>query len=190
MVQGFPKRWLHPQSVPRGFLRLYILTLLDRGSETGYSIIQTIDTKTEGAWKPGPGTIYPLMKSLVSDGLAKVSHETKGSKTKAYQITNKGHRELDKMRGIMTGMGGRERILGRLFSDLIPASSFVPTMVTRFREGMELFRKKISEIPEPEKDLYMKDLRLHLDSQIQWIDSQLSAKLAGPERIPAKKRSG
>jgi DNA-binding PadR family transcriptional regulator len=188
MVHGFPKRWLHPQSVPRGFLRLYILTLLDRGPETGYSIIQTIDAKTEGAWKPGPGTIYPLMKSLVSDGLAKVSHDTKGSKTKSYDLTSKGHRELEKMRGVMTGMGGRERILGRLFSDIIPASSFVPAMSTRFKEGMELFRKKISEVPEPERDLYLKDLRLHLESQIQWIDLQLDAKLPGP-RSPPKKRS-
>ncbi|HKT22866.1 MAG TPA: PadR family transcriptional regulator, partial [Nitrososphaerales archaeon] len=66
MARAPTKRWLHPQAVPRGFLRLYTLAQLSRGPETGYSIMQKIDERTDGAWKPGPGTMYPLLKSMVS----------------------------------------------------------------------------------------------------------------------------
>ncbi|MDG6938393.1 MAG: PadR family transcriptional regulator, partial [Nitrososphaerota archaeon] len=73
MARPLSKRWLNPQAVPRGFLRLYIMTLLSRGPETGYSIIQKIDERTEGAWRPGPGTMYPTLKGLVSDGLVRAA---------------------------------------------------------------------------------------------------------------------
>ena len=46
-MSSFPKRWLHPQAVPRGFLRLYILTMLSKGPEAGYSIMQRIDERTD-----------------------------------------------------------------------------------------------------------------------------------------------
>ena len=184
MKDRFSRRWLRPQSVPRGFLRLYILMLLDRGDETGYSIMQTIDLRTDGAWKPGPGTMYPLLKGLESDGLVRAPPRARGSRAKSYEITSKGRRELEKMREGIAGMGKKERVIGRLFSDLLPASAFVPAMVNRFKEGSELFRKKISEIPQPDRDMYMKDLRLHMESQVEWIDSKLSPRRAEARSKP------
>jgi DNA-binding PadR family transcriptional regulator len=172
-MPGFPKRWLHPQAVPRGFLRLYILTVLSKGPETGYSIIRKIDERTDGAWRPGPGTMYPLLKGLVADGLAKAPTGVSAAGTRSYAITSRGRQELSKMRESLASMGRKERVIGRLFSDLLPAASFVPAMVNRYKEGIELFRQKVSEVPQPERDAYMKDMRLFMESQIAWIDAQV-----------------
>ena len=68
-MESGAKKWIHPQAVPRGILRLYILSMLSKREETGYSIMRTIEDKTEGAWRPGPGTVYPLLRSLLKEGL-------------------------------------------------------------------------------------------------------------------------
>lgn len=167
-----PRKWLHPQAVPRGFLRLYILTLLSRGPETGYSIMQKIDERTEGAWRPGPGTMYPLLKGLVTDGLAKAAAQGR-STSKTYLITPRGEKELEALREHMRGVGRKERVVARLFSDMVPAAVFVPAMVNRYKEGVELFRAKISEIPQPDRDVYLKEVRLSLEGQLDWIDRSL-----------------
>jgi DNA-binding PadR family transcriptional regulator len=165
-----PKRWLHPQAVPRGFLRLYILTRLSHGPETGYSIMQRIDETTEGAWRPGPGTMYPMLKGLVADGLVKVSGR-QGHKT--YTITDKGRRALALMRDGMATMGRKERVLSRLFSDILSPTEMVQIMVGRYREGNELFRKVVQEVPRPERDAHLRDMKLLMEAQTRWIDLQL-----------------
>jgi DNA-binding PadR family transcriptional regulator len=117
--------------------------------------------------------MYPLLKNLVSEGLAKPSGEGGKGSTKTYLLTQKGRRELDQMRHLMAGKGRRVEVMGKLFADLVPGKVFVPMMVNRYRDGAEVLRQKFSEIPEPEKNLILRDLRLVLESQIQWIDSQI-----------------
>ena len=174
MPPPFSRRWLHPQTVPRGFLRLYILTYLSRGPETGYSIMQRIEERTEGAWRPGPGTMYPLLKSLVSEGLARSSGSGDRPGTKTYTLTQRGKRDLAEMRRHLSGMGRKEPVMGRLFADLLPGSIYVPMVVRRYRDGSNTFREKVEEIPQPERDDMLKELKLFMEGQIQWIDSQLA----------------
>jgi DNA-binding PadR family transcriptional regulator len=175
MVPPSAKRWLHPQTVPRGFLRMYILTVLSRGSETGYSLMQKIEEKTDGAWRPGPGTMYPLLKSLVTDGLARPTGEGGKGRTKSYTLTPKGRRSLEQARRDFGGMGRKEPVMARLFSDLLPGEVMVRMMVNRYRDGAGVFREKLSQIPQPEKDSLLKELRLVMESQLAWIDSELAS---------------
>ncbi len=183
MVRHLSKRWLNPQAVPRGFLRLYTLTLLSRGPETGYSIIQKIDERTDGAWRPGPGTMYPTLKGLVSDGLVRVAPGNMISGAKAYMMTAEGHRTLREMRERIAGLGRKERVIARLFSDILPPTVFVPLVLNRYREGAQQLREKLSEIPLPERVAYLKELRLFMETQIGWVDSQLPMQRAAVRGI-------
>src|ERR1022692_409019 len=115
------KKWIHPQAVPRGILRLYILSMLSKHSETGYSIMRTIDDKTEGAWRPGPGTVYPLLRSLLKESLLEKVDSVEAGTTVKYSVTKKGKRELEEMQRSLTSAGKRERVMVRLFADLLPA---------------------------------------------------------------------
>ena len=71
-------------SIPRGFSRHYILTLLKEKPMTGKEIIDKAVAQTEGRWKPSPGLIYPLLGRLLDDGL--VVEDSDGR----YSITKKG----------------------------------------------------------------------------------------------------
>jgi DNA-binding PadR family transcriptional regulator len=150
--------------------------------------MRMIDERTDGAWRPGPGTIYPLMKGLVHDRLAKVVSGKEGGGTKAYLVTPKGHQLLEEMQESLASMGRRERVLGRLFFDLLPAGVFIPVMINRYKEGVELFRQKISEIPQPERDGYLKDIKLFLESQLAWISERLEKEKVIPRSRPKVER--
>ena len=164
---------------------MYILTQLSHRPQSGYSIIQRIDERTEGAWKPGAGTMYPLLKGLLKEGLLKVSAPGSRGASKTYALTSKGRRELNKTRRLIAGAGRKEPVMGRLFSDLLPGSVYVPVMVRRLRDGADVFKQKVGEVPEEERTPLLRELRLVLESQLDWIDSQL-ALLSPRERRAAK----
>jgi DNA-binding PadR family transcriptional regulator len=83
-------------TVPKGFLRYYILKLLAEKPMSGSEITQEIDIRTEGLWKPSAGSIYPLLSLLKKKMYIQ---EIKKSELglKRYMLTEKGRFLLDEM---------------------------------------------------------------------------------------------
>lgn len=152
---------------------MYILTALARGPENGYSIIQMIEERTDGAWRPGPGTMYPLLKSLTREGLLKPVRGKDGG-GKAYAITPKGRRALENMRRTITGFGRKEGVMGRLISDLLPADMFVNFVLMRIREGNTVFREKVAELKTTERLTVLKEYVSLLEDQKRWAEVELA----------------
>lgn len=71
----------------RGDVRTAILLALAEESMHGYQIIQAIEARTKGAWKPSPGSVYPTLQLLADEGL--VSSEQVGER-KVYSLTEAG----------------------------------------------------------------------------------------------------
>lgn len=53
----------------RGDVRTAVLALLAEGPRHGYQMIQEISERSGGAWKPSPGSIYPVLSALQDEGL-------------------------------------------------------------------------------------------------------------------------
>ena len=176
MAASEGKRWIHPQAVPRGILRLYVLSMLSQHAETGYSIMGTIEDKTEGAWRPGPGTVYPLLRSLVKEGLLEKAGSEEVGATVKYSVTKKGKQELEEMQRTLASAGKRERVMIRLFADLLPAEVWASAFVHRGREIFDVFQEKISQIPQPQREAMLKEAKLMLETNMSWVNSQLQAK--------------
>jgi DNA-binding PadR family transcriptional regulator len=73
--------------VGRGDVRAAILSLLAEQPMHGYQIIQQIEERSGGAWKPSPGSVYPSLQLLTDEGLIEVE-ESSGRKT--YSLTDEG----------------------------------------------------------------------------------------------------
>jgi len=73
----------------RGILTIYLLHSLKRKPKSGYELISEIKEKTEGAWVPSKGTIYPLLKQLEKGELIKVKTKDKRAKN-IFEITPEG----------------------------------------------------------------------------------------------------
>lgn len=84
------RRWLrHTASVPKGFLRFYVLKLLKDKPMSGSEIMEEVEKQTGGQWKPSPGSVYPLLTWLRENSYAKeLPREVTG--IKRYMLTEKG----------------------------------------------------------------------------------------------------
>lgn len=77
------------QSVPRGFLKLLLARLLSKRELTGSQIMEILEERSQGKWRPSPGSIYPLLSSLEEHGLIETV-KIEG-RSKIYALTEKGH---------------------------------------------------------------------------------------------------
>lgn len=71
----------------RGDIRTAILVALAEEPMHGYQIIQSIEARSGGSWKPSPGSIYPTLQLLADEGL--VTAEQVGER-KVYSLTKTG----------------------------------------------------------------------------------------------------
>ena len=71
----------------RGDVRAAILSVLAKDPSTGYGIMRALDDRTEGAWHPSPGSVYPTLEHLVEDGLVRQAERDDG---KVYALTPSG----------------------------------------------------------------------------------------------------
>jgi DNA-binding PadR family transcriptional regulator len=71
----------------RGDIRTAILIELAEEPMHGYQLIQAIETRSGGAWKPSPGSVYPTLQLLADEGL--VSSKQTGER-KVYTLTDTG----------------------------------------------------------------------------------------------------
>lgn len=60
---------------PRGDVRAAVLQLLAAEPMHGYQLMQLIAERSEGAWRPSPGTIYPVLAQLEDEGLVEVTRD-------------------------------------------------------------------------------------------------------------------
>ena len=74
----------------RGDVRLAALLLIAEEPRNGYQIIQELDQRTDGRWKPSPGAIYPALSQLEDEGLIQALG---GAAGKAFEITEAGTAE-------------------------------------------------------------------------------------------------
>ncbi|WP_426321105.1 PadR family transcriptional regulator [Microbacterium sp. E-13] len=76
--------------VAKGDVKAAVLAILAEKPMHGYQIIQEIETRSGGAWKPSPGSVYPTLQLLADEGL--VAAEESGGK-KTYSLTEAGRAE-------------------------------------------------------------------------------------------------
>jgi DNA-binding PadR family transcriptional regulator len=76
----------------RGDVRASILALLKDRPMHGYEMIQEIAERSQGAWKPSPGSVYPTLQLLEDEGL--ITSETKGGKN-LFALTESGTAEAE-----------------------------------------------------------------------------------------------
>ncbi|WP_433226518.1 PadR family transcriptional regulator [Actinomadura formosensis] len=79
--------WGRGAKARKGNVRAAILVLLAEEPRNGYQIIQEINERSGGAWKPSPGAVYPALQQLADEGLI-AGDEAGGRRT--YHLTDEG----------------------------------------------------------------------------------------------------
>lgn len=92
------RHWMrHMAAVPKGYLRYQVLELLNEKPLSGSEIMNEIEKKTGGTWRPSPGSVYPLLAWLQDNGYV---HEVPAQEfgIKRYMLTDKGKQLLEEQR--------------------------------------------------------------------------------------------
>jgi DNA-binding PadR family transcriptional regulator len=139
----------------RGDVRSAVLALLAEKPMHGYQIIQQIEERSGGSWKPSPGSVYPTLQLLADEGLIQ-AEESNGRKT--YSLTDEG-REVAGVsagksapwEGSSTRESGRSSALPKAGIDLAQAVAQVgrsgsPEQVKEAVAVLEDARRKIFSI--------------------------------------------
>lgn len=82
-------------------VKLLILNLLSEKSYYGNEIIDKIEQLIDYKWKPSPGMLYPLLRSMEEDLLIKGWWDEPDKKTKRhYMITDMGKKNYEILKRI------------------------------------------------------------------------------------------
>lgn len=73
----------------RGWLRPWMLFILNRGPKNGAEIIDEIEKSSFGAWRPSPGSVYPLLDEIMQEGLIQKKEDGR------YELTEQGKQEVE-----------------------------------------------------------------------------------------------
>lgn len=78
--------------VSRGDVRAAILHLLAEAPMHGYQIMQELTERTNGVWRPSPGSIYPTLQQLEDEGLVQADQQ---DGKKVYALTDEGRTKIE-----------------------------------------------------------------------------------------------
>jgi DNA-binding PadR family transcriptional regulator len=71
----------------RGDIRSAILLLLAEEPRNGYGLMQELEERSGGVWRPSPGSVYPALSQLEDEGLVRATeHEGR----KSFTLTDEG----------------------------------------------------------------------------------------------------
>ncbi|MCL2769333.1 MAG: PadR family transcriptional regulator [Solirubrobacterales bacterium] len=71
----------------RGDIRMAALLLLAEEPRNGYQIMQEVQERSGGVWRPSPGSVYPALSQLEDEGLIR-SDDTAGRRL--FDLTDQG----------------------------------------------------------------------------------------------------
>ena len=110
--------------LPLSPLTMAILLALADGDRHGYALMQDIEKQTEGALKPGTGSLYAGLQRLMGDGLIQESAGDPGAdrRRRYYAITDAGRdmarAEVGRMLRVLNVASDKD-----LVGDIAPAES-------------------------------------------------------------------
>ena len=76
----------------RGDVRVGLLMLLAEEPRNGYQLMQAMEERSGGRWRPSPGAVYPSLAQLEDEGLIRA---TDREGTRLFEITDTGREQLE-----------------------------------------------------------------------------------------------
>lgn len=121
-----------------GGMRYYVLWLLSQKNLRGSEIIETVQRQTMGWWRPSPGTIYPLLNSLLNEGFIKKEEDLR------YSLTPKGAEEF----GLKPGEARKVNTQGWDIEKIITEMEGYVSYLEDEQGNLDEYKGRIKELAE------------------------------------------
>ena len=169
-----------PQRPPKGLLPFYILNLISEGSTHGFEILQSIEEKTGGSWRPGAGSIYATLRNLTEEGFISTNSKPRNSSQssqRVYQITPKGVEFLREGKDMLANADRNWYAMRGIFIDLMDATR-LPVFLgegskANFQLSREIIQAKMPKLDQKEAESALKEYALNLGKQMAWTEARI-----------------
>jgi DNA-binding PadR family transcriptional regulator len=173
-----PKRFLLP---PRGALKFLIMKLIEEKPKTGSEIMDEIEDKSLGYWRPSPGSVYPMLSYLEDKGYI---HSKEEGTTKRYFLAPKGKEFLESGKKTFESepmLRGRAHLFLPPWLDL--GMSQDPLLKAFRRQSVQLFRlRHLARAGEAPKELEDRATEI-IESASKELEALLSKHKGERERV-------
>jgi DNA-binding PadR family transcriptional regulator len=68
---------------------MFVVSMLSKSPMNGVELMDEMEKMTQGWWRPSPGSVYPLLEQLTTEGLIGKREDGR------YELTEKASEELD-----------------------------------------------------------------------------------------------
>jgi DNA-binding PadR family transcriptional regulator len=140
----------------RGDIRTAALLLFAEEPRNGYEVMQLVEERSDGVWRPSPGSVYPALAQLEDEGLIR-SQELDGRKV--FAITDEGRALLAQRGGdrpapweeMSSGVGSEHAQFGKLIREVAFAYAQLartgsPSQLAAAREVLAQSRRELYRI--------------------------------------------
>jgi DNA-binding PadR family transcriptional regulator len=134
--------------------------LLAEEPRNGYQLMQAIEDRSEGRWRPSPGSVYPTLAQLEDEGLVRA---TERDGTKLFELTDTGREQVAGASEAAPPWAGDEEEAGfhdlrRLIPDVARAAAQVSyagteKQIERAIETMKNARRTLYSILAEDEDV-------------------------------------
>ena len=90
-----PRGMRRGRRIRRGDVRAAILLLVEEEPRNGYQIMQELESRSGGVWRPSPGSVYPALQLLEDEGLLKSEARDGGN---VFELTDSGKTHVEENR--------------------------------------------------------------------------------------------
>lgn len=152
-------------------MHFYALLSIARRPMRGYDLIKEIETKTEGAWRPGPGAVYPVLRRLVNQGYIAAQKKTKGGPPQVfYEMTPAGLENIANAKRMMKSSTERWTLMGQLFIDLMEPDDLVRFVLNSLELHIGLVHMLVesdrSGLSDQDKLFILRQYKLNLEREL------------------------
>lgn len=165
MSQKPISKWVKQTArVPRGYLRYQVLMMLREKPMSGSEIADQIEHETEGEYRPGSGSLYPVLKKLHVSGFTQKLPVEDG--VYRYRLTEKGNSFFEEHYDVM------QEVRKRLDSVEFPFANIVQN-----NPPFRTYFMRISEAVMAISEIFDKDSNPELAKRVEKVVSRSADEL-------------
>ena len=121
-------------------LRRWVLYIVRDSPKSGAEIMDVMEANLQGWWRPSPGSVYPLLKHMVTEGVLSRSQDDK------YSLTPAGREEVEHPWPWFEGRGPAPRSVEGAIEVLSSYTSYLEDLARNKNGGISANADNIREL--------------------------------------------